>query len=318
MVQDLLLNTISDQFFRPDWEALSVGDWQRLPGLAEAAGISPLLYQILKKHQFPLTPEVQQALEKSYYLNIAHNQVFKAELDRLSLDFHQAGIALVPLKGAALAWTIYPDPALRPMNDLDLLVQPGDLLPAIRLSQALGYRLDKLTYHALLRGGPEYSISLELHWCLPGGRALPPLAEIYSPDVFEQFTYLYCAEHLRHQHAANPRLIWVYDLLLLRMRLSDDANLASLANRLGFPAELAACDPAWLPTLPPGQQDIRLDITKALRLLPKRARLRLLVWLLFPSPAYMKWRYKPRVEWMWPVYYPRRVLEWAGKLPNGA
>ena len=52
-----------------------------------------------------------------------------------------AGVEVVALKGAALAFFHYPDPALRPMGDLDLLLRdPGDLARATKVLEKAGWR----------------------------------------------------------------------------------------------------------------------------------------------------------------------------------
>jgi hypothetical protein len=38
-------------------------------------------------------------------------------------------------------------------------------------------------------------------------------------------------------------------------------------------------------------------------------RLRLLIALVFPSPAYLRWRYQPRPAWIWPLYYVYRWVD---------
>jgi hypothetical protein len=44
------------------------------------------------------------------------------------------------------------------------------------------------------------------------------------------------------------------------------------------------------------------------------ARLPVLLAMLFPSPAHMRWRYRPHPSWLWPLYYP---VKWAGMLRDG-
>jgi hypothetical protein len=62
------------------------------------------------------------------------------ELEVVLAALTEAGLLTILLKGAALAYTLYPDPALRPMSDLDLLIHPQDLKQAVQVIQSMGYR----------------------------------------------------------------------------------------------------------------------------------------------------------------------------------
>lgn len=288
-------------------------DWERLARLAVGHGVAPLIYKGLQKAGLQAPEAANQLLKAAYYTSLGRAALLEAELSRLQGAFTQAGLAWLPLKGAALAWQVYPDPALRPMTDLDLLVQPEGLLLAIRAARGLGYRLDKLTYHAVLRGGPGYEVALELHWRLPGGKPCPPLAALSDQPSFTAFTYLYCAAHLAYQHAAQPRLLWRYDLRLLRQRLDNPNGLAALAaleSQLDLALDLPALEDPAQPVTPLGTGHISDDVRSALRLLPLGTRTRLLGALLFPSREYMLWRYQPWPGWLWPAWYVKRMGEW--------
>jgi hypothetical protein len=63
-----------------------------------------------------------------------------ALLRELVAVYAPRGIRLALIKGAALVGTIYPDPAERPMQDLDLLIRPVQLQAAIGCLQDLGFR----------------------------------------------------------------------------------------------------------------------------------------------------------------------------------
>jgi hypothetical protein len=52
----------------------------------------------------------------------------------------RAGIAAIPLKGAVMAPLYYPDPLLRPMADLDILIRRPDLERSLAILVELGYR----------------------------------------------------------------------------------------------------------------------------------------------------------------------------------
>ncbi|HYD24912.1 MAG TPA: nucleotidyltransferase family protein [Croceibacterium sp.] len=63
----------------------------------------------------------------------------RADLLEIARLLGEADIALVALKGPWLAWHAYPAAALRPMNDIDLLVGPDRALAAFALLKAAGY-----------------------------------------------------------------------------------------------------------------------------------------------------------------------------------
>ena len=86
--------------------------------------------------------------------------------------FQRASIDTIVLKGAALAWTIYPSPALRPMSDVDLLV-PAAAAPTAQLllrrlrfeAQVSGRRFGRNAHHLPIasRSQNGVTISVEIH-----------------------------------------------------------------------------------------------------------------------------------------------------------
>ena len=74
------------------------------------------------------------------YAVAARNILLYADLARALRALSDAGAPVIVLKGAALASTVYPSIAHRPMGDVDLLVRPQDLERARRTLEAAGYR----------------------------------------------------------------------------------------------------------------------------------------------------------------------------------
>jgi hypothetical protein len=68
-------------------------------------------------------------------------------------------LPMLPLKGAILAHTIYEDPGLRPMSDVDLLVRPRQLERAIALLIRLGFMV---TSPATARFSPRHAHAIAL------------------------------------------------------------------------------------------------------------------------------------------------------------
>jgi hypothetical protein len=67
------------------------------------------------------------------------NQLRMRRLREVEAALHERDIPLVVLKGVALAYSAYPNPGLRPMDDMDLLVRPADVPPAVEALRGAGW-----------------------------------------------------------------------------------------------------------------------------------------------------------------------------------
>jgi hypothetical protein len=117
------------------------GDWQGIEALAEYHSVAPLVYREVERHQIQIPVRLRQQFKA---LVLRHRQANRirfqclAEIDEL-LARHD--IALLVLKGAALAHLVYDEEYLRPMSDLDLLVPADKAGHAARLLKKLGYSM---------------------------------------------------------------------------------------------------------------------------------------------------------------------------------
>jgi hypothetical protein len=104
-------------------------DWQAILRKAERSGLVPLVHtnlrQAARSGQVPNA--VAERLRQLYHRDTIHG-VARRELLRMTLlRFSEAGVPVIVLKGAALAALVYPSPELRPMRDIDLLVNRRDV-----------------------------------------------------------------------------------------------------------------------------------------------------------------------------------------------
>ncbi|MBM3749312.1 MAG: nucleotidyltransferase family protein, partial [Acidobacteria bacterium] len=169
----------------------------------------------------------------------------------------EAGLPVIVLKGAALAATIYPSIALRPMGDVDLLVPKDRLDQAVAAVRALGYvpqrpetrpgLAHRLSYELEFDGGESMHLPLGLHWSLIGGGAssyrpridwfweqaeMADLPRMQTLILKPTAHLLYLAAHLMLQHGgAQARLLWFYDLDLLIHRQADRLDWDELLRR---------------------------------------------------------------------------------------
>jgi hypothetical protein len=185
------------------------------------------------------------------------------ELRRLLRRFAAAGIDLLLLKGAALAYTHYPDPHLRPRTDLDVLISPSHVDAADQVLLAAGWlraaeqsrTLVMTQRHYALGGNPHCVEHLDLHWKIAvprvfgdavqfdelAGRAAPiaalgPGARTLSPP---DALFLACLHRVAH-HQDVVDLLWLWDIHLLASQLTSDERLV-LVDLAGTRSMRAVC-----------------------------------------------------------------------------
>jgi hypothetical protein len=152
--------------------------------LARRHGVSPLLFWQLKKGGIlegdsPLHRAELESLRWDYLSAIAEGFLRDRELTRVLEALERVKVQVLVLKGAVLAHTVYPDPALRLMCDLDLLVRQADLDRLGQVLKGLGYVhhpeppqplnpfntefTGETTFRYLENG---YSTAVDVHWNL--------------------------------------------------------------------------------------------------------------------------------------------------------
>ncbi|MBN1954923.1 MAG: nucleotidyltransferase family protein [Anaerolineae bacterium] len=117
-------------------------DWQALLTSSNYSSLFPLLYYRLRGLDAGAIPQwVLDELKISYYTHLLYNERLQEELLNVIVALRRASIDVIVLKGGALAPTIYPNLALRPMCDLDLLVRSHQMEEAESVFETLGFHL---------------------------------------------------------------------------------------------------------------------------------------------------------------------------------
>jgi len=128
-----------------------------------------------------------------YYL--FKNSLILHKFYKTAMAFDDAGIRMMVLKGVALVLAYYHDPALRPMNDMDILIGRADLKAADELLKSLGWKrkiksnignIAKVLHSAAYLS--EDGFELDLHW---NSMFMP-----YKEDVYGLWRD---AEHVEHK-----------------------------------------------------------------------------------------------------------------------
>jgi hypothetical protein len=113
--------------------------WELLPPLAEENRMAPLLYHHLQQAGVSIPPKVKLSLQGMVLRNRVIVQTYMSALAEILAAFESAGIMVVVLKGIAVAVLAYADPTLRPLTDLDLLIDSAEMDRAAALLIKLGF-----------------------------------------------------------------------------------------------------------------------------------------------------------------------------------
>ncbi|HMF94057.1 MAG TPA: nucleotidyltransferase family protein [Vicinamibacterales bacterium] len=121
------------------FQPLDDHDWPRLPSDADAHHLAPLLEWLTRGCESSAPRAVRAQLRALVLRQTAWHRARTAAATEILDALERGSIRTLVLKGAALAWTIYPSPALRPMTDIDLLVDRSDAAKAQTVIRQLGF-----------------------------------------------------------------------------------------------------------------------------------------------------------------------------------
>lgn len=208
-------------------------------------GIALLAQQNMTQRQQALPKQITDLLTQRKAMMVANEVLKRRALTELFEAFSQAGLQRIVLfKGAALAYSVYASPWLRPRSDSDCIIDKAELSRFGSVFAELGYQ--KLfaiegkhihyqsTFSKPLAG--QTAINIDLHWHINNrkilakafnvdqlrqdGQALSGLSDaITAPCAVDSL--LIASLHRLGHHIREERLIWLYDIHLLAGVLTE-------------------------------------------------------------------------------------------------
>jgi len=220
----------------------------------------PLLFSTLRRNSVEVDPEFLTVLRTASVREELRTKAYRRVCRDVFAAFSTVGIPAVVLKGAALADTVYADPALRHCHDIDLLLGESDPSRAISLLASLGFTPPREELGAKwqdIQLAHQSGLPLVLHRHL----FRIPLYNVVMPDMWARsqtqviadvpVRILSPADQLLHVcgHAAScasrESLRWVCDAWFLIERYPDldwDVLFAcAVRSHLALPLSVMLC-----------------------------------------------------------------------------
>lgn len=268
----------------------------RLLAAARYHDVLPLLDAALCRSEVVGLPaELRQACRDATRAQAVYELAHRAEMIRVFDALAAGGATALVLKGTALAYNLYANPALRPRGDTDLLIPEALRGATDRALEQLGYRQseggegDLIHYESNWeRADPSGLVHvLDIHWRTNNSQvlsrlieydelaaravalpALGPHARALSPVDALLFACIHRAGHAHAPvyvdgvpHFGIDRLIWLYDIHLLVPRLTAP-ELEDFVNRARARRMTTICRDAlararerFATAIPPGVMD---------------------------------------------------------------
>ena len=239
----------------------SVDAWSSLLTFLQAHWIIPFAYRkIGSLPQECRPPEaITDEMRQDFLLSCVRSIHMERQLREIIEAFREQSVRVLVLRGPALAFSLYPDPAMRPSGDLDLLVMPEQVVQARGILESLGYTCLAKRFEVARdffreecfidhnNRGNKFPVDLhwvhwELHPFFKGSE------EVDIQDLFQRawkvetptLTFetphpvdylIHSAIHLVMIHKNEMRLSWIYDTRLLAQHLHVPDDWKTLQER---------------------------------------------------------------------------------------
>ncbi|MCX7842834.1 MAG: nucleotidyltransferase family protein [Clostridia bacterium] len=161
-------------------------DWNEVLLKAELHQIQTLLYSTVSKYvTFEKANETKyfdNHFKKTIMLKYINNKIFYEQACLVLKELESAGVRCIALKGLYLRF-IYPNPELRSMADVDILVKESDIELAKKALIRIGYNIVRKDYKDL-QFIKDNSYPIELHHCIVEQKYIKKYAE-FNKQVWD-------------------------------------------------------------------------------------------------------------------------------------
>ena len=224
-------------------------NWESILKKVTIHRIGPILSYAIKKASSDcyIPQSFKNILDRAYETTLARNTFIYHISDKLIKGFKDREIPLLIMRGPALGKSLYPDIALRPMSDIDILIKKEDYPKAHEMLYQLGYRTFIPSYTSqviYVNKDSQMPLEIELHWDLDSKleedinqiwnntRTIKTNAnDMLMPRPEELLGHL--LGHLnKHIRRGEAKLIWFCDIYLLIKRYGEDMDWNYFWNKV--------------------------------------------------------------------------------------
>ncbi|MFH1541586.1 MAG: nucleotidyltransferase family protein [bacterium] len=237
---------------QPILPQISIEEWQEFLSALAPHAIQSFFYWQIKSLPQALQPpgEICDQLRRLYFTSLARSLRLERQVAEIQQAFLAKDVQVLVLKGPALGRLVYPNPALRPSCDLDLLVKPRQFRLAREILIYSGYNICEQNFENFAdfqieeRFVPDEqnNCPVELHWDIHNLKTIQKhngMEELFSRAIrvadFEMLhpvdALIHAAIHNTMVHNQDMTLRWILDFTFLAQYMSDPQDWLVLQQR---------------------------------------------------------------------------------------
>ena len=209
----------------------------------EKHSLTPLVWASL--YAAGLEPEASARFAAAQRRELMRSAMQDAAFGRIAAKLEERGVLYMPLKGFYTRF-LYPEPSMRVMSDIDILIRPGDSSAAKEIMESLGFACirymtgddDKYKKPGLLiefhRGLDTDGLKDPSHYADPWKLSEPVsgMCRRMTPTEAYLYTAAHAKKHFMHHGAGLRTLIDIY--LSMKKEPIDRELAHALAREMGM------------------------------------------------------------------------------------
>lgn len=237
---------------------ITASAWQHLVELLKPHWIMPLLYwnigHLPQRCQPP--PGIHACFRNSFLESNVRLLQKKQHLIKIITALAGEKIEILVAKGFAVAHTVYPHPAARPFDDIDVIIRPKDFLQSRAVLENMEFRAQTHRFELLQEilfeekmfydNGAGDTLLVELHWYPHksfGTQRVIEVEELFNraekvatPELAFMAldmvdSLIYAALHMLLHHTRDIRLSWIYDISMLAKKITSAGMWEAVQKR---------------------------------------------------------------------------------------
>lgn len=222
--------------------------FEKVLSFGKAHEVANIAYLAVQRLQRKPEPELLAKWKAVHALSLRRHANQMAARDAISQGLSEAGVRHLELQGTVMK-TLYPQPYLRMMSDMDFIIDPENLHVAEGILRNLGYRIKPLPDIVEVNAYGSDGIAVEMHtdFFAPGSLGYGVITDPFSyaqpgdgyalkgsATIFYLYNLLHTLKHYLNRGCGIRRIMDIYILRTQVWEQTDQSYVQKVLEENGY------------------------------------------------------------------------------------